>query len=67
MLVQAYSNGLCRIFSGRNNEAICEFTIKPALKTEVDKRLKILHIKRRETWRDYPEESFSEAKLRFIN
>lgn len=64
MLIQACSDGMCRIFL--KNSMLCAFYIIPPSKREVDKRLKLLRIKRREKWRDYPHGSFSEAKLRFI-
>lgn len=66
MIIQAYSDGLCRMFPNKNNSEVCEFTVGVPLKKEVDKRLKLLGWKRREKWRDYTEASFSEAKLRRI-
>ena len=66
MLIQAYSDGLCRVFKDNNSSSIFEFTVKPALKLEVDKRLKVIGWRRREKWRDYPASNFSEAKLRKI-
>lgn len=64
MKIQAYSDGVCRVFEGNN--MLLEFSVSPPLKKNVDEHLKLIRMKRRERWQDYPHESFSEARVRFI-
>ena len=62
MLVQAYNDGLMRIFDAKGKK-ICDMEISPCLKSEADKQLRRLKLRRREPWGDA--DWGSEAKIRF--
>ena len=66
MTVQAYSDGLVRLFD-RKGVALCDIHIVPPLKMEADKMMRRLRIVRREKWRDYKDANMSEARVRFLN
>jgi hypothetical protein len=52
MLIQAYNDGLVRVFDGRKNELLCEFEVSPPLKPLIDKHLHRLRIYRSTKWFD---------------
>lgn len=62
MLAQVYTDGLMRIFDNKGKK-ICDMEISPYLKSEADKQLRRLKLRRREPWRD--DKWGSEAKIRF--
>lgn len=65
MIIQAYNDGEVSIFGGRKqvDDLICKFSVSPPLKSEVDKHLKLLRMKRCTKWRDVS--WGSEANVRF--
>ena len=60
MIVQA-CDGEVKIF--KKQKLICSFDVKPALKKDVDRHLKLLRMKRRTRWVDAS--WGSEASVRF--
>lgn len=64
MIAQAYSDGLLRLFD-KNGVSLCDIRISPPRKSQADKQMKRLRIVRREAWKDYPQSSMSEARVRF--
>ena len=62
MIVQAYNDGLMRIFDAEGKK-ICDMEISPFLKSEADKKLRLLRMRRREPWHDH--KWGSDAKIRF--
>jgi len=62
MVIQAYSNGYAAIFKGKKQ--ICRFTVFPPAKSEVDKHLKRLRMKRKTKWKEV--DWGSEASVQFI-
>lgn len=60
MTIQAYSDGMCRVFE--NHEMLFEFNVTPPLKERVDKLLNKIGVRRSCKWEDY--EDCSEAKIR---
>jgi len=65
MLAQAYNDEPCivRLFD-KDGNGIADISIKAPLKSEADKGMKALKIRRREKWSDT--EWGSEAKVRFV-
>jgi len=62
MEAQAYNDGTLRIFD-RYGKMICDMKCKVPLKSEADKQLRRLRLKRREKWKDADWGSY--AKIRF--
>lgn len=67
MIVQAYNDGEVAIFLGKKqyDDMLCKFTVSPSLKSEVDKHLRLLRMKRRTKWEGVS--WGSQASVRFMS
>jgi hypothetical protein len=62
MLLKAYNNGDVKIFFGDTH--VFSFYVSPPLKQDIDKRLRLLRMRRRTKWEDIS--WGSQAKIRFV-